>query len=307
MSNLTPFHAEERHVQAIAGQVARADNSGRMIANTIMAGAWTFLEEQSMLVLGSWNGQRDVCASLMVGQPGFVRTVDGSQVIMDTAASLVGLDDPLWENAKNNGRVSLLAIELTTRRRLRINGQVVALPNGANERSRLEIKVEQAYPNCPKYIQRRVLRAGTLVPSTFAPRLFTQLSDEHVQLISNADTFFVASVHSSAGTDVSHRGGKPGFVNVVSSRQLRIPDYVGNGMFNTLGNIHASGIAGLLFIDFTGRRQLQIIGDARIDWASQTPSAQRYWSVDVRQVRESWLPEGLTWTYVDASPFNPFL
>jgi predicted pyridoxine 5'-phosphate oxidase superfamily flavin-nucleotide-binding protein len=101
----------------------------------------------------------------------------------------------------------------------------------------------------------------------------SHLDDSEVSFIAGADTFFIASrsaqldqAESSQGLDVSHRGGLPGFVRVVSRTELCFPDFSGNLLFNTLGNLEADARAGLLFIDFQSGRMLHVIGRARIYW-----------------------------------------
>lgn len=87
-----------------------------------------------------------------------------------------------------------------------------------------------------------------------------------------ADTFFIASaagaqaggVTATQGTDVSHRGGDRGFVEVAAgAAQLRWPDYRGNDFFMTLGNIAASGHASLMFVDYETGAMLRTEGTAR--------------------------------------------
>lgn len=304
MLEATPFHASERHIQTRANQLQRADQSGRMIASKIMRGAWSFLADQSMIVIGSWDGARGAWPTLVVGAPGFVSTRDGSQVVLDLAASLADPADPLWDNLIGNGRIGLLAIELSTRRRLRVNGHVNRSPSASLARSKFEIQVDQAYPNCPKYIQRRVLRKYAGGPSATPAQVGAALHADQVKLIAAADTFFVASAHSVQGMDVSHRGGAPGFVEVLSTDRLRIPDYAGNGMFNTLGNIHATGFAGLLFVDFATGCLLQVLGNAEIDWTSSAEGVERYWTLNIRHVRQTSLPSGLSWEFVEWSAYN---
>src|SRR5262249_24476065 len=68
------------------------------------------------------------------------------------------------------------------------------------------------------------------------------------------------------GVDVSHRGGRPGFVRLGSDGLLTIPDYLGNFLFNTLGNVERDRRAGLLFVDFASGDLLQLTGQAWIDW-----------------------------------------
>ncbi|XLM22644.1 pyridoxamine 5'-phosphate oxidase family protein, partial [Chromobacterium piscinae] len=61
----------------------------------------------------------------------------------------------------------------------------------------------------------------------------------------------------------SHRGGKPGFVKI-DGDTLTIPDFAGNGYFNTLGNLLRHPRAGLLFIDFSSGDTLQLAGRAEV-------------------------------------------
>lgn len=305
MTNADPFHDGERQVQALAGQARQAEAVGRTIAKRIAPAASEFLAAQSMLLVGSWDGARGTWPSLLFGTPGFASSQDGETVRIRVDAAGAAVADPLWDNLRRNGLIGLLAIDLATRRRLRINGHLRTGGRAPAGHGEIEVCVDQAYPNCPKYIQRRRLRGERIEPANCDVQHGRSLSDEQQRLIARADTCFVASVQPQAGADISHRGGPPGFVRVESGQRLRIPDYAGNMLFNTLGNIHASGIAGLLFIDFAGRRQLQVVGDASIDWTSRNVAVERSWILEVKTVRESRLPAGLNWDFIDYSPFNP--
>lgn len=92
------------------------------------------------------------------------------------------------------------------------------------------------------------------------------LTERQQDWITAADTFFIGSAHVQAGTDASHRGGNPGFVQVHDSRTLRWPDYAGNNLFNTLGNLNVEARAGLLFLDFEHGHTLQLTGSATVSW-----------------------------------------
>jgi hypothetical protein len=100
----------------------------------------------------------------------------------------------------------------------------------------------------------------------------TALDDQAVRLVRTADTLFIASAHPRAlaggapehGIDVSHRGGKPGFVRVDGARVLTIPDFTGNSFFNTLGNLTLEPRCGLLFIDYDSGDTLQVAARATI-------------------------------------------
>jgi len=193
--------------------------------------------------------------------------------------------DRFWSNAE--GPVGMLAIDLATRKRYRINGTM------RRDGDQLVLEVDEAYPNCPKYISRRILD----VPEAGSPVLGAGTEE----FLSKTDVFFVASGHPQRSADVSHRGGPAGFVQVIDEKNLRIPDYPGNGMFNTLGNLAVDPHAGLLFPDFPGGRMLQMTGRAEIDWSG----AERSWTFHIDQSVELALPEGLKSEWIDASPYNP--
>lgn len=101
----------------------------------------------------------------------------------------------------------------------------------------LELDVVQTFGNCPQYIQ---ARAATLLPAIDesparqTAAKITTLTDRDRELITRADNFMIASHHAgpadapSAGADVSHRGGVPGFVRIIDAGTLEFPDYPGN-------------------------------------------------------------------------------
>ena len=106
----------------------------------------------------------------------------------------------------------------------------------------VEVRTERVYALCPKYIQARTwdLAVDPAVPEAVPggnAKRGRALSGEQQARTLGADTFFVASFHPGTGADASHRGGMPGFVEVVDGKTLLWPDYVGNRMFNTLGNL----------------------------------------------------------------------
>ena len=232
------------------------------------------------------------------------QTSDGRTVRLDLRQALIDIEDPAWANLRRSGVASVLAIELDTRRRLRVNG-VVATRHLDPTAEPFDLTVMQAYPNCPKYIHRRELPPMPAGEPVHVESIGDRLSAEQARLASAVDTLFVATVHPGSGTDVSHRGGRPGFVEVESVTRLRIPDYVGNNMFNTLGNIDATGIAGIMLVDFANGRLLQLVGDAAIDWSARGSAVARSWTLDIRDVRQVRIPQLSTWVLLEASPFCP--
>ena len=129
----------------------------------------------------------------------------------------------------------------------------------------------------------------------------SSLDDAARRLIESADTFFVASrsratVEADGGLDVSHRGGRPGFV-AVRGDTLVVPDFRGNRFFNTLGNLLGDPRAALLFIDFATGDLLQLQGTVTIEWGEP-----RLWTVAVEGAwrRPAALP--FDWTFGEYAP-----
>jgi len=303
----SPFHEGELSVQLRAREVEYARRNAGLISNTIPIGAIPFISQQSLVVFGSVDPDDNLWASVMVGDPGFIKAQDERTVLLDTQQQLSAWDEPFWTNIKSDTDVGLLVIALATRQRLRINGQIKRL-----DKSLFKLTVAQAYSNCPKYIQQRqlTLHAATEPSQSITSRLGTPLGDEQITLITNADTFFVASANPGHGVDASHRGGNPGFVHILNQQRIRIPDYNGNSLFNTLGNLTAYPHAGLVFLDFETNRVLQLTGNAKILWdhddsTNPTGGTGRYWELEIKQWCETSLPRKLSWTLPDYSPYNP--
>ncbi|MGH8849747.1 MAG: pyridoxamine 5'-phosphate oxidase family protein [Casimicrobiaceae bacterium] len=90
------------------------------------------------------------------------------------------------------------------------------------------------------------------------------VGDADRAFIEAADMFFLASVDEAGQPACSYKGGAPGFVRAVDARTLAFPNYDGNGMFLSMGNIAQSRKVGMLFIDFEQPRRLRLSGEARI-------------------------------------------
>ncbi len=302
-----PYHEGELLVQQNADEAEWAQRNGAVIADTIPKGALRFIAQQSLAVLGSLDVDGNVWASVLMGDPGFLMAPNERSVELDATQRRSAQADPLWSNIETNNQIGVLVIDLATRRRLRISGSIHKVDD-----SRFELTVEQAYPNCPKHIQRRHLsERGTSAPqSTNESSHGIALTEGQCALIAAADTFFVASANPEHGIDASHRGGQPGFVRMLDSRHLRIPDYAGNSMFNTLGNFAAYPHAGLVFMDFERGRVLQLTGRAEILWNQNDPGDEtggtgRYWELEIEHWVETSLPRQFRWELLDYSPHNP--
>lgn len=295
------FHAGELTVQARAGVQFEADRVAGSIRDFIPSAAREFLNSQTMAFLGSVDEAGRVWASLLSGAPGFMRALSDTRVRIEAVPTP---GDPLGENLKANPLVGMIVLEPQTRRRMRLNGVATLGPDA------VEIEAEEVWGNCPKYIQRR---SYEILPPDARPALETQpgksLTPEQQRWIQRADTFYIATAHAEAGADASHRGGLPGFVQVLGSDRLRFPDYAGNMMFQTLGNIVANPRTGLIFLDHEDGKTLQLTGRAQILWdeavAASVAGAERLVEFQVDEVIETRGATPLRWRFEEYSPFNP--
>jgi predicted pyridoxine 5'-phosphate oxidase superfamily flavin-nucleotide-binding protein len=188
--------------------------------------------------------------------------------------------------------MGLLVLDPTTRQRMRFNGRGMLRPEG------LFLLVDQVYGNCPKYIQLRRQEADGEAAAGEPVRVSATLDERQRSAVASADTFFIASFHPGGGADASHRGGRPGFVQVLGDGRLAFDNYPGNGMFNTLGNFVDHPRAGLLFLDFETGDVLQLTGRARVDPDFSTV-------VEIEEVRETRGASPLRYRLVEMSPSNP--
>jgi predicted pyridoxine 5'-phosphate oxidase superfamily flavin-nucleotide-binding protein len=305
MTTKFAFHAGERAVQSRAGEAMIADRNFTVMSDTVLPGARTFIEKQSMVAVACVDADGKSWASLVFGKPGFLSTPNGTSIRIALTSNQREPSDPVWEHMQIGSRLGLLFIELGTRRRYRVNGTVASIDEAA-----VEVAIAEAYPNCPKYIQRRHLRSQHELATRPAQNAGQALTAALGDVIRQADTLFVASNHVEGHLDASHRGGAPGFIAFINNDTLRIPDYQGNSLFNTLGNLHLNPQCGLVIPDFAGNQLLHLNGRAVLHWdiadeAGLSGGTHRFWDfhIDAWRLRE--LPLSLEWEYLDASPFNP--
>ncbi len=298
----TPFHDGELSIQRQAGVQHMASRVGRGIRDSLPPDLTEFLREQFLAGVASIDNDGHVWASVLIGAPGFLNPLD-SQTVQIDAKPLNG--DPLAHNLSDGKPLGLLAINFAERQRMRLNGKVQYSAAGV-----LQLTLEQVFGNCPKYIQSRqpdaILNAAN---ASVAAQRRSLLSAGQQQRIGQADTFFIASAHPESGVDSSHRGGNPGFIHILSDRLLEFPDYSGNMMFNTLGNLALNPDAGLVFIDFEHGGTLQLSGHAVIHWdkahKAAFPGAERVIAYQVREVVEIAQAIPMHFQLLERSRHNP--
>ncbi len=298
------FHAGEIEVQERAGVRAVAQELGEnAIAPQLDVNFAVFLREQYLLIAGGRDGGGRVWASPILGQRGFART-EGPGTLVLHAELAPG--DPLGEALDAGGvQIGLLALDAMSRSRIRVNGTARTTEQG------IEVDIAETFGNCPKYIQRRtpveLLNDGERGTDTTTGEA---LDAAQRAIVHAADTFYVATANAQRGADASHRGGRPGFIAVSDDgARLTWPDYQGNNMFMTLGNLAADPAAGLLFIDWETGTTLQLSGRATIAWdderIAQWPRAKRLVDFDVEAVIERRDAIPLRWELVEYSKVIP--
>ncbi|MDH2434633.1 pyridoxamine 5'-phosphate oxidase family protein [Pokkaliibacter sp. MBI-7] len=286
------WHQGEQQLQASIGMQERLASVGQQVLRDYLTEQLrSFFPLLPFVVAAAADEDGWPWASLWQGQPGFVSSPDPQQLHI---ATTLPAGDPLSPWLQAGQGLGLLGIELGTRRRNRVNGVV----QQRNEHT-MVLKVEQAFGNCPRFIQQRQPLPPRPESDGEQAEQLTTLDAAARSLISHADTFFVASHAGDQARrdghlqlDVSHRGGPPGFVQLQGDRLL-IPDYAGNRYFNTLGNLLLQPRCGLLFIDFEQGEMLHVQGEVEVilpDSASRQariaalPGAERLWQVQIHKV-----------------------
>jgi predicted pyridoxine 5'-phosphate oxidase superfamily flavin-nucleotide-binding protein len=298
MASRDLFHADERAAQQLAGYA----RTGGAIHEALTAQHRDFFERLAYVFAGVLDDHGWPLAAILTGSPGFVRSPDPKTLVVRAQLPAADPAAPALQAPRD---VALLGIDLATRRRNRANGAIIA-----SDAQGFAMRVQQSFGNCPQYIQRRTSEALARRPG---PLVVARSLDETARtLIESADTFFVASrsrpdIEEAGRVDISHRGGKAGFVAIDAQGSLVIPDYRGNRYFNTLGNLHGDPRAALLFIDFDRGDSLQLQGRVTIDWTGRSGAgdAERLWRFEPTASWRRPAAVPIAWHFVDHSPVRP--
>jgi predicted pyridoxine 5'-phosphate oxidase superfamily flavin-nucleotide-binding protein len=312
----SPFHRGEIAMQTRAGVRESAQRVGGIVRDAISEGFADFLGEVRLAGVGAEDAQGRLWATILMGPEGFLHArgpVDARDRLIIAALPVHGdalatrLTSPGWSGAP----VGMTAIDLATRRRVRVNG-LLARREQADALG-FALDVREAYGNCPKYITaREVLELASVpreAPGETTPVLSRELDAAQLALVRRADMLFLASIGPDQRADASHRGGRPGFVREVDATHIVIPDYSGNRMFNSLGNLLVDPRIGLVFPDFERGALLQVSGRATVEDAPEAraafPGAERVVDVTIEYVNE--VPDALStqWHLLAYSPFDP--
>ncbi len=299
------FHPGEQAMQDRVGvrEKMQALGSG-LIRNHMPEQHRELFKKLPMLIIGAVDKWEAPWATVLTGRPGFIQSPDNKT--LEVYAGLTNAD-PLASALCEQQEVGVLGIEFETRRRNRASAIIEFA-----SREKLRLKIKQSFGNCPRYIQRRRHVPVELPPLGIESRDFDGFDDSLAASIQGADSFFIASVFTDGsecqnrGVDVSHRGGMPGFIQVIDERTLVFPDYNGNQFFNTLGNLQLNPKAGLLFIGYQSNTLLHLTGTAEVIWESEAlvnyPGAERLVRFTLKGGRAISNALPLAWEFEEYSP-----
>ncbi len=303
----THFHQGELEIQNKYNIWHDPALAERLLKDHIVEQLIPFIEKQSTIILSSLDLDGNIWTSMLLGNEEFVKvkTRKKIEIYLDQLKSTQS--EILFTNLRPKSKIGVLFIDTASRTRYRLNGYATLLSN------KIEITVSEAYPNCPKYIQQRI-PVFSKEPSELGIKESKgqALNSFHKTWIKSADTFFMSSMNKAGDMDASHRGGAPGFIEILEDGTLKIPDYIGNNLFNTLGNLLKVPKAGLLFLDFKEGHSLQLTGKTELIFDQEentdfekTMGTGRYWIFKTTQWIQTKVHHKIDWKLISFSPFNP--
>lgn len=248
------------------------------------------VQRYTLLALGTLDDDDRPWCTLWGGDPPYVqpvaKSVLGIKTTIDASYDPVaqalfrGRTDGEIIREEGAGRmISGLSIELMDRSRWKLAGRMIAgaldtkeeeevADVGKSGEVQLVWKIEQSLGNCPKYLNKKKISSRTPHPKLVSRS--THLPQEALDLISQADLFFVSSAHEHEDMDCNHRGGPAGFIRVLQpdsehdASTIVWPEYSGNNLYQTLGNLMTTPRAGLCIPNFTTGDVLYVTGDTEV-------------------------------------------
>ena len=215
-------------------------------------------------------------------------------------------------------KMSALSIDLESRDRVKLVGKMVvgALAGGEEEgvkEVQVAMAVEGSLGNCPKYLNTKVL-SGRIPTPRVVERVEGAgwLGEDALRVVDRADMFFLSSV-GGGSMDTNHRGGPRGFVRVLRNDEggtvLVYPEYSGNQLYQTLGNLQADARVGVVIPDYETSDVLYLTGETELlvgeKAAAVMPHAKLAVKITVAEAR--FVKDGLAFRGEpgEPSPYNP--
>lgn len=300
------FHEGQLAVQKIAGEEDIAKMRIPMLKDSLHPRSIPFIEHQVLAFPGSEDIHGNIWLSLLVGERGFIKIPSVQEIKFDISKIKSNREDIFFKNIKTNPTVGLLFHEAERRARYRAWGKA------REEGNELCFDIKLGYPSCPKHIQREIIQVPQNSKVT-SPKYEkgTTLGELEKEWIGNAHTFFIATQTKKGDIEASHRGGNPGFIEILENGNLRVPDYLGNSMFSTLGNIYENPKAALLFVDYQKGETLQLSGTAELQFDQNSDEdfyksgeTGRFWTFETKHWIRTTNHHSVNSKFIEFSPFN---
>jgi ferredoxin-NADP reductase/predicted pyridoxine 5'-phosphate oxidase superfamily flavin-nucleotide-binding protein len=293
------------------------------------------LQQAPLLAIGTLDSQDRPWTSLWGGNHGFSEILGGG--IIGTRTLVDAVYDPVLQalvgHAEkgemvpgNDKMLAGLTIDLIERKRVKIFGRMVAgcvnevkveieddriklagVPE-TQQQVQLITKIEQSLGNCPKYLNQYDIQ-----PALVSPTLVSQsqtLSEEAKALILKSDMFFLTT-SVPEDMDTNHRGGPAGFVRIVSDTEIVYPEYSGNRLYQSLGNLLVNPKIGITFPDYETGDVVYITGTAEVlvgnDAAAILPGSNLVVKIKIDEARAVRQGLPLRGTRKIPSPYNPIV
>ena len=314
--------------------------------------AAALVSRYTLMSLGALDAQdRPWCTVWGTGDPPLAQQV--AQSVLGIRSTVDGTFDPVVQElfgGRTDGEivretppgrmVSGLSCQLDERGRVKLYGRMIAGALSATDEddsstkddtigkaaeAQLVLKIEQSLGNCPKYLNKKTITSHTPQPKLVSDS--PRLSDDAMDLIHRADLFFIASAHKHEDMDGNHRGGPPGFIRVFNppptstegstdgqSSIVVWPEYSGNNLYQTLGNLTSTPRAGLCIPDFISGDVVYLTGttEVLVGKAASSLIAKSGLAVKMTVTGARYVKNGLPFrgTPVDdgangLSPYNP--
>ncbi|EED23081.1 oxidoreductase, FAD-binding, putative [Talaromyces stipitatus ATCC 10500] len=289
-----------------------------------------------LIGLGALDANSRPWSTVWGGETGFSSVIDSDIVGMRALVDRV--HDPvvqsLFGHSEETGSIRVdgqgkmisgVTIDLENRKRVKLYGKVIMGtledPEGEDEGGRglvgkrghaqLVVKIEESLGNCPKYLHKK-----HIIPALPQPKLIStspKLPPQAIELINKADCFFISTYHQNTDMDTNYRGGPSGFVRIISNQPegavLVYPEYSGNRLYQSLGNLMMNHQAGLVIPDFeTGDAVYMtvtteiLIDDEADEVLERSSLAVKMTVVEARYVENALGFRGIP---VDKSPYTP--
>ena len=309
MTSSTPYHAGEIAAQNKAGTRGAAAELAAVMTNSLSFSSNhdEFLAARTFSVLTSVDiVSGNIWVTPLFGKNGDLEAVSENEIIVSSDCIPVG---DVLNDCPADTPLSLLAIDLYQRRRLRING--VAKSSNNRSDTNLVFGVKEYSPNCPKYINRREIVPDSQGAAPINPLAVREernsLSESDQEFVHAMDTLWIGSYAPGVGADTNHRGGKPGFIRVTSPTTIEWPEYRGNGMFFTSGTLEVNDRAGVTLVDFDTGSLVQMTGRAEVDWQhdGRYEGATRVIRFQIEAIVRVDQATTHRWHRLDYSPYNP--